>query len=139
MPKTGGRIKELRKKAKLTQQELGDILGVKKASIQKYESGSVSNLKKDTIELLAKVFEVSPTYIMGWEEYDKTVNLVTLRNEVSFIEKIQECSGYVGVEVYKSWLNLNEEGRRRLLFYAEDLEGNEKYTVQDGQDFLCSI
>lgn len=129
MLNTGEKIKELRKKAKLTQQQLADILGVKKASIQKYESGSVANLKKDTIEILAEVFSVSPTYIIGWEEYDKKVDVKSLSDEVAFIEEIQLRFGYVGVEFYNVFLELNEEGRRKLLFYAEDLQGNEKYTV----------
>lgn len=61
------RIKYLRERSGLTQEELGEKLGVKKAAINKYETGKVENIKRATIEKLADIFEVSPSYIMGWE------------------------------------------------------------------------
>ena len=45
----GERIKRLHIEKNMTQEELGAILGVKKATIQKYESGQIRNLKADTI------------------------------------------------------------------------------------------
>lgn len=68
----GERIKELRLSKGLTQEELGKIIGVQKAAIQKYESGLVKNLKRSTIQILANLFEVPPSYIMGLE--DKEIN-----------------------------------------------------------------
>ncbi|WP_050698866.1 helix-turn-helix domain-containing protein [Anaeromassilibacillus senegalensis] len=64
----GQRIKALRTSRGLTQEELGRLLGVKKAAVQKYENGSVENLKRATIAKLAEIFEVTPSYLMGWEE-----------------------------------------------------------------------
>ena len=40
----GKRIRALRTARGLTQEELGKLLGVKKAAVQKYENGSVENL-----------------------------------------------------------------------------------------------
>lgn len=65
---TGERIKQLRISKGMTQEELGEKVGVKKAAIYKYETGLVVNLKRDVIEKLAKVFEVSPSYLMGMED-----------------------------------------------------------------------
>ena len=65
---TGDRIKKLRKEKGLTQQELGELLGVQKSAIAKYENGRVSNLKKETIAKLADIFHVSPNYLLGIEE-----------------------------------------------------------------------
>lgn len=70
----GKRIKELRIKKGMTQEELGNIIGVKKAAIQKYESGSVENLKRTSIAALSHALECSPTYLMGWEEEPKAFN-----------------------------------------------------------------
>ena len=64
----GERIKELRLSKCLTQEELGKIIGVQKAAIQKYESGKVKNLKRSTIQTLANLFDVPPSYIMGLED-----------------------------------------------------------------------
>ena len=63
--KTGEIIKKLRKEHKLTQEQLGSILGVQKSAIAKYERGEIVNLKRETIEKLAEAFDVMPSYIMG--------------------------------------------------------------------------
>ena len=62
----GPRIKELRLMADLSQEELGSRVGVQRAAIQKYEKGTVENIPLKTIEKIAKVFDVSPSYIVGW-------------------------------------------------------------------------
>lgn len=62
----GIRIKELRIIRGLSQEELGRRVGVQRAAINKYEKGTVTNIPIATIEKLAYVFEVSPSYIVGW-------------------------------------------------------------------------
>ena len=70
---TGQRIKQLRIAKGLSQDELGALVGVKKAAINKYESGVIVNLKRSTIAKLADALETSPTYIMGWESRPETL------------------------------------------------------------------
>lgn len=41
-------------------------LVVQRAAINKYEKGSVTNIPIHTIEKIASVLDVSPTYIVGW-------------------------------------------------------------------------
>lgn len=65
---TAERIKALRLQRGMTQQELGEKIGVKKAAINKYETGLVVNLKRSTIGLLAEALGVSPGYLMGWTD-----------------------------------------------------------------------
>lgn len=62
----GIRIKKLRTLAGLSQEELGRRVGVQRAAINKYEKGSVTNIPTHTIEKIASVLDVSPTYIVGW-------------------------------------------------------------------------
>lgn len=62
---TGSRIKRLREENKMTQEELGALVGVQKAAVQKWESGLVKNLKRDVLETLAEYFNVDPSYLMG--------------------------------------------------------------------------
>lgn len=59
----GNRIKQLRLQAHMTQEELGKIIGVNKAAIQKYESGHVTNIKRRKISALCRFFNVSPTWL----------------------------------------------------------------------------
>lgn len=65
---TGERIKKLRKEKGMTQQQLGEMLGVQKSAIAKYENGRVPNLKKETISRLAEIFNVTPNYLLGIDE-----------------------------------------------------------------------
>ena len=65
---TGERIRQLRIEKDMTQEMLGEKIGVKKAAIYKYENGLVVNLKRDIIEKLANVLEVSPSYLMGLDD-----------------------------------------------------------------------
>lgn len=68
MENTGTIIKQLRKEHHLTQEQLGQIVGVQKSAIAKYERGIIVNLKRDTIEKMADYFGVLPSYIMGMSE-----------------------------------------------------------------------
>ncbi|MBE6016688.1 MAG: helix-turn-helix domain-containing protein [Lachnospiraceae bacterium] len=65
---TGEKIKELRELSGMTQEELGARLGLKKAAINKYETGRVVNLKRSTIEKLCEIFNVLPQELMGMDD-----------------------------------------------------------------------
>ncbi|MDY3005949.1 S24 family peptidase [Anaerococcus porci] len=67
----GNIIKNLRTERNLTQEEVGKIIGASKQTLHKYENGIITNIPQDKIEALANLFDVSPSYIMGWEK-DKT-------------------------------------------------------------------
>ena len=58
--KIGDKIKELRQKQGLTQEELGELIGVKKAAINKYESGLVKNIKRNMQAKLAEALHTDP-------------------------------------------------------------------------------
>ena len=64
----GVRVHELRHDLGLTMVELGDKIGVGKATIKKYESGAIKNIPSDKIESLAEALETTPEYLMGWTE-----------------------------------------------------------------------
>lgn len=68
---TGQLIKKLRKEKGLTQEQLGNLLGVKKSAIAKYENNRVANLKKETIQKLSEIFEVPASYFLGIQEINQ--------------------------------------------------------------------
>lgn len=84
---TGERIKKLRKEHKMTQEQLGNLLGVKKSAVAKYENNRVSNLKKETIQKLSEIFNVSPSYFLGFETDNQPLVsdslVIPLYNDVS--------------------------------------------------------
>lgn len=50
---------------KLTLEEIGNAVGVSKATVKRWESGEIKNLRRDKIAKLAKVLEVSPSLLIG--------------------------------------------------------------------------
>ena len=46
----GQKIREARIEKGMTQEELGDILGVQKSAVAKYENGRIVNLKRSTLK-----------------------------------------------------------------------------------------
>lgn len=61
-------IRMLRMQRGITQEELGKILGVQKSAVRKYESGMVENIPRSSIKKMADYFNVSPSFLMGWDE-----------------------------------------------------------------------
>lgn len=62
------RIKGLIRKSGKTYQELEQITGVKKSSLQRYASGVTTKIPLDVIEKLETAFNVPRGYIMGWAD-----------------------------------------------------------------------
>jgi transcriptional regulator with XRE-family HTH domain len=73
------RIKEMRLARGLLLSEVAEYLGVKEATAQRYESGSIKNIKHETICKLAELFHCDPTYLMGWSS-DVTVSSPSASN-----------------------------------------------------------
>ena len=121
METIGQRIKELRLSRRMTQEELGELLGVKKAAIQKYENGGIVNLKTETVEKIAEIFKVSPSYIMGWEKFDNKYDLDQIKLEIMIIEKLKSNIGDQAVEVSAAMYALDDTAKDKIKSYAFDL------------------
>jgi transcriptional regulator with XRE-family HTH domain len=100
-------------------EELGSKLGVGKSAILKYEKGQVENLPRSTIEKMAVLFGVSPSYLMCFDEWDK--NSEQLSDEVILIERIQAKWGKDMIRVMQNYYELNAEGQSTLLNISESL------------------
>ena len=77
----GNRIRECRRKAGLSQEELGIILGVKSAAIGKYEKGIVENIPRSSIAKMAELFNVKPSWLMGYDDYGSSHITCTAHEE----------------------------------------------------------
>lgn len=67
MPNYIFRIKELREKKGITQKELANALNVTQTAITYWETGK-REPSAEIIEKIATYFDVTPAYIMGWED-----------------------------------------------------------------------
>lgn len=66
----GKKIKEARNIKGMTQEELGNIVGVQKSAIAKYESGRVVNIKRSTLQKIASALSIRPSELI-FEESPK--------------------------------------------------------------------
>lgn len=64
----GEKIKQLRLSRGMTLEQVGNIVGVGKSTVRKWENGDIKNMGRDKIELLAQALGVTPGYLMGWDE-----------------------------------------------------------------------
>lgn len=79
----GDYIKKLRLEKGLTQEELGNLVGVKRAAVNKWESGLVQNLKRTTIKRLSEIFDVSPaSFIDNGFDCQSNISAVIPSNKI---------------------------------------------------------
>lgn len=70
----GENIKRRRNELGITLVGLGELIGVREATIQRYESGNIKNIKHQTIVSLAKALKTTPESLMGWDSEKSTEN-----------------------------------------------------------------
>lgn len=66
------KLKDRRLELGLTLEDVGKIVGVGKSTVRKWETGDIENMRRDKIALLAKALQVSPSFIMEWNDEKPT-------------------------------------------------------------------
>lgn len=110
MKTINARIKEKRMERGLTLYEVAERLGVKEATVQRYESGSIKNIKHETICKLALIFGCSPEWLMGFDEKPKRKSIEDLyftTREINLL--ITFTSNALGFAI----TNLNHERKKK--------------------------
>ncbi len=69
MTTLGDNIKKYRKARKLTQDKIGEIIGINRSSVSKIERGETVDVKPSQIEALCKFFNCSPSDLFGIETF----------------------------------------------------------------------
>ena len=91
----GEKIKAAREAAHLTQTDLGRICGTTKQTIYKYETGTITNIPLDRLELIAQAVHVPAAELMGWENRNSAAPLVNSDSDLtSYLELLRtrpEC------------------------------------------------
>lgn len=116
-----GKIIELRrKKLGLTLEELGQAVGVSKSTVKKWESGYISNMRRDKISLLAKALDMSPTDLICSDD-DNSENAPKKQNISDESIKFALFNGNEGitdemfeeVKQFAELVKLREEQKKR--------------------------
>jgi len=110
----GKRLKELRKQAGLTQQQLGDMIGVTKVSICCYENGTRTPTL-DTLIDLADSLNTSLVYLLGADtlavnESNKEMKVNMAKDEIELIKELRRH-----IKLYERLL----DDPKRIIEYLE--------------------
>lgn len=116
MTSVGSKIRELRIKKGFTQEQLGELIGVKKAAIQKYESGRVKNLKQATITKFSEIFDVPP-----WTFVESQYDMNDLCEEVKALDLLGKHFGAESIEMLHLFVQLNSRGKEKVMELSKDL------------------
>jgi transcriptional regulator with XRE-family HTH domain len=104
----------------LTQNELSEILGVTKNSIQKYESNDVPNIKIETLRKLCAKFDMPPRAFIFPEEFREYD-----------LEKMTKIEKAMQIYIERYLIHLNEEGIKKVFEYTKDLYDSKNYQSED--------
>lgn len=102
------KMKERREELNITLKEIGDEIGVKEATVQRYESGNgIKSVPYDNIVKISKVLKCTPAYLMGWTEDKKNT------------EHYQQ--GEENAELIKKYSQLSHPNKMAVLTLIENL------------------
>lgn len=121
----GEYIKQLRIQHGYSQDELGKLCGVNRAAVNKWELGTVENIKRSTIKRLSEIFGVSPCELMCFDE--PTEEELKIQKEVETLEKFQECFGRETLEAASLFMKLDEKDRSAVTGIIQSLLSSGKY------------
>lgn len=107
-------IKNRRKELNLTLEQVGDLVGVGKSTVRKWETGDIENMKRDKIVKLAKALRVSPSYIMGIEEEQPQIETLPVK-KIPVVSKIS-----AGLPIY------SEENLIDYIYFATNKLNSDK-------------
>lgn len=132
----GDRIRIRREQLNLSQDELAKKIGYKsRSSINKIEMGHY-NLTQSKIKAIADALETTPSYIMGWDELDKAVDLERLQKEVAeaktTLELVEQQYGAVVLEALQMFIQLDDLDRAEVRGEMKQMLKAEKYSIQEG-------
>lgn len=139
----GKQIQLKRKEKKITQQQLADIIGVKRAAISKYEKDLV-DVPYSKLIAIAQALEVELSELLNWDRPIDDMDKGVLEIYPNFNPKYGYISDMVNgeyptkvkkVNLQKDTVSklgtLNALGQQKANEYITDLSEQEKYTKPD--------
>lgn len=119
--KANDRIRNRRLELGLTLEQVGDYVGVSKSTVRKWETGFISNMRRDKIAKLAHILKLSPLELVDDPESAFELHQIQVKKGAEVIgltvsdtdPQIDELLGFAD--------QLNAKGKERLCRYAEEL------------------
>lgn len=115
MSSVGERIKQRRKQLGISADDLAQRIGVSRSTVFRWEKGDIEKVPGDTLVPIAKALNVSPAFLMGWEEFPGETN-----------QSAPMSGSGSKLEMFLSIVNqLSAENQEKALSYVEYLRDSE--------------
>ena len=116
MKQMGNRLHELRKKHGYTLDEVAEKVDIPKSTLSRLENAQLKTVNRGYVDRLAKLYEVDPAYILGYED-TPTVNLTYSAPGKETIQMLVEGKPIMGetglrVALYQAALSVPPENMK---------------------------
>lgn len=136
----GQRVKLLREKKGLTQQELAELLGYRsKTSVAHIENGR--DIPRSMVVKLSDLLDTTPAYLMGWEDSKEPSNITLLpQNKIRLIPIYESVSAGFGayadnyITGYNPCYIINDDEARNTLCIT--VQGDSMYPKIENGDLV---
>lgn len=99
-------IKKRRKELGITLEEIGDYVGVSKTTVQRWENGNISNMRRDRIKKLSEILQIDAQQLLNIEKQpeDCLVKIPILDRIVPGVPMSAQNDVVEYVDVPEKWL-----------------------------------
>ena len=117
-------INEQRKKLNLTLKDVADYVGVSEATVSRWESGNIANMRRDRISALAEILKVSPIDVMGITESNESPQLTSKGVLIPVLGYVRAGVPIEAVEEILDYEEISQEQARTGEFFALKVKGD---------------
>ncbi len=107
----GLKIFNARKNLKMSRVDLGRKVNLHESTIKRYEDGHIKSLDIEKLKEFANALDISPAYLMGWEDINNKNLNIENKNTISIKER----------KLLNSFNNLNETGKDEAIKRVSEL------------------
>lgn len=128
--KVGERIQKRRKELGMTVDDLAEKVGKSRATVYRYENGSIEKLPLEVVTPFAEALDLDPGYLMGWTDDPKQKRFyMTFQRKhsadimdkvvVEKLEHIVQNSDYDALTFIEKFSQLNFKDRKETIDFID--------------------
>ena len=117
-------IKEKRIEKKYTMKELAEKVGVSEATVSRWESGEISNMRRDGIMRLSEVLDIPPSVILGLQDNTRLNFNRPKGVRIPVLGEVVAGVPIDAVEEYLDWEEITPELAETGEFFALKIKGD---------------
>ncbi len=121
----GGRIRMRRNMLGMSQEKLGESLGITFQQIQKYEKGT-NRVGASRLQAIASILEVPPAFFFENAPTDEHTPIGGLSEDSSMTSVMEFCSSSEGIQLNRAFVKIGDPKiRRRILELVKSLSDDD--------------